>query len=97
MPYLNVTDLSQKALLIGSREIGIHVSRDKNPLNAWEIEGRAFSAEMIPPGNSAYGFLYFQTGIQKGSTLYLSGLKEAGTGQELLFFEIPLRAEIPAR
>src|ERR1700678_1261540 len=30
----------------------------KSPLDFWEIEGRAFVAEMIPPGNSAYGFLY---------------------------------------
>jgi hypothetical protein len=46
---------------------------------------------MIPPGNSAYGFVYFQTAIQKGSTIYLSGLTEAATGKELLFFEIPLQ------
>jgi hypothetical protein len=63
----------------------------KSPLNVWEIEGRAFSAEMIPPGNSAFGFLYFQTGIQKGATIYLSGLTVAATGKELLFFEIPLQ------
>jgi len=63
----------------------------KSPLNVWEIEGRAFAAEMIPPGNSAYGFIYFQTGIQKGATIYLSGLTEASTGKELLFFEIPLQ------
>jgi hypothetical protein len=63
----------------------------KSPLNVWEIEGRAFAAEMIPPGNSAYGFLYFQTGIQKGATIYLSGLTVAATGKELLFFEIPLQ------
>jgi hypothetical protein len=63
----------------------------KSPLDVWEIEGRAFAAEMIPPGNSAYGFLYFQTGIQKGATIYLSGMTEAASGKELLFFEIPLQ------
>ncbi len=63
----------------------------KSPLNVWEIEGRALAAEMIPPGNSAYGFVYFQTGIQKGATIYLSGMTEAATGKELLFFEIPLQ------
>jgi hypothetical protein len=46
---------------------------------------------MIPPGNSAYGFVYFQTGIQKGATIYLSGITEAASGKELLFFEIPLQ------
>ena len=62
----------------------------KNPLDAWEIEGRAFTAKMIPPGQTASGFFYFQTGIQHGATVYLSGLREAASGKELLFFEIPL-------
>jgi len=62
----------------------------KNPLDAWEIEGRAFAAKMLPAGNSAYGFVYFETGLQRGATIYLSGLAEADTGKELLYFEIPL-------
>jgi len=61
----------------------------KNPLNNWAIEGRAFSAEMLPPGQSASGFFYFQTGYQTGASLYLSGLREADSGKELLYFEIP--------
>jgi hypothetical protein len=63
----------------------------KNPLDAWEIEGRAFAAQMLPPGQSASGFFYFQTGIQRGSTIYLSGLSEADSGKELFYFEIPLQ------
>ena len=63
----------------------------KNPLDAWEIEGRAFSAQMLPPGNSASGFFYFQTGLQPDSTITISGITEAKTGKELLFFEIPLK------
>ena len=62
----------------------------KNPLNAWEIEGRAFSAEMLPAGNSASGFVYFESGLERGSTIYLSGIVEAATGKELLYFEIPI-------
>ena len=62
----------------------------KNPLNAWEIEGRALAAQMLPAGQSASGFLYFRTGVQRGATIYLSGLTEAGTGKELFYFEIPL-------
>ena len=62
----------------------------KNPLDNWEIEGHAFSAVMLPPGQSASGFFYFQTGYQRGSSLYLSGLKEAQSGRELLYFEIPV-------
>lgn len=62
----------------------------KNPLDAWEIEGRAFAAQMLPPGNSASGFFYFQTILQPKAAIYLSGLAEAGTGKEILYFEIPL-------
>lgn len=67
------------------------VPRSKqNPLSEWEIEGRAFSAKMIPPGETASGFFYFQTGHRSNSSLVLQGLQEAGTGRELFFFEIPL-------
>lgn len=62
----------------------------KNPLNAWEVEGRAFAAKMLPPGQSASGFVYFQTGLQRGAAIYLSGLSEAASGAGLLYFEIPL-------
>lgn len=63
----------------------------KNPLAAWEVEGRAFAAKTLPPGESASGFFYFQAGLQPGATIYLSGLTEAATGQELFYFEIPLQ------
>jgi hypothetical protein len=62
----------------------------KNPLAEWEIEGRAFAAKMLPPGQSASGFFYFQTGFMRSSTLYVSGLKDAKSGEELFYFEIPL-------
>ena len=62
----------------------------KNPLDAWEIEGRAFAAQMLPAGQSASGFFYFRTGLQRGATIYLNGLTEAATGNELFYFEIPL-------
>ncbi len=70
---------------------GIHVSRNKNPLAEWEIEGRAFSAKMIPPNDKASGFFYFQTGSRGGATLVLSGIRNARSGEEFFFFEIPLR------
>jgi hypothetical protein len=64
----------------------------KQPLSEWEIEGRAFAAEMIPPGESASGFFYFQTGHRTGSTLFVSGLRDAASNQELIYFELPLAA-----
>lgn len=63
----------------------------KNPLDEWEIEGRALAAQMLPPGQSASGFLYFQAGLQHGATLYLNGLYEAATGKEIFYFELPLQ------
>jgi len=69
----------------------VKVLKQKNPLDVWEIEGRAFSAQMLPPMQSASGFFYFQTGLQRDATLYITGIAEAQTGKELLFFEIPLK------
>jgi len=62
----------------------------KNPLNAWEIEGRAFSAKMLPAHESASGFFYFQTAHRPGAKFYLTGIKEAATGKDIFFFEVPL-------
>jgi hypothetical protein len=62
----------------------------KNPLAEWEIEGRAFAAKMLPPGQSASGFFYFQTGFMRSSTLQISGLKDARSGEDLFYYEIPL-------
>ena len=37
---------------------GIKIGKGKkNPLDAWEIEGRAFSAQMLPPGQIGFRFL----------------------------------------
>src|SRR5574340_591243 len=65
------------------------VLKRKNPLNTWEIEGRAWAAKMIPPGESASGFFYFETTYLPGARLYLTGLSEADTGKELFYYEIP--------
>jgi hypothetical protein len=62
----------------------------KSPLDVWEIEGRAFAAKLIPPHESANGFFYFQTEHKPGSRFYLSGIKVAATGQDILYFDIPL-------
>ena len=68
----------------------IPLPKKKNPLKEWEIEGLAFAARMVPPGESVHGFFYFQSRLDPGSQLYLTGLSEAKTGNELFYFEIPL-------
>jgi hypothetical protein len=71
--------------------IPIPTGGKKNKLDSWEIEGLAFAAKMLPPGESAHGFYYFQTRHQVGSALYLTGLQEAGSGKELFYYEIPMQ------
>jgi hypothetical protein len=73
------------------RPIPIPLSRKhKNPLDVWEIDGRAFSAKLLPPHESANGFFYFQTVHGPGAKFYMSGVKVASTGQDVFYFEIPL-------
>jgi hypothetical protein len=45
---------------------------------------------MLPPGESASGFVYFQTSHRPGSVLYITGIRDAASRRELFYFEIPL-------
>jgi hypothetical protein len=74
---------------------GSRVKHPKNPLANGSIDVRAFSARMLPHGDQASGFFYFQTSYRPGSRAYLTGIQEAGTGRELLYFEIPLSNDGP--
>jgi hypothetical protein len=69
----------------------------KGPLNTPEIETRAFAAKMLTDGSSAYGFFYFQTAHIPGSKIVLSGLKDAATGKDYFYFDVPLDAKADAR
>jgi len=71
---------------------GITIKRTpKNPLAEWEIEGRAFAAKMVPAGQSASGFVYFQLEHSSAAaSVYISGLEDPVSGKELYFFEIPM-------
>lgn len=64
--------------------------KKKNPLNTPEIMTRAFVAKLLPPGDSASGFFYFQARPEAGDQIYLNGLHETLTGQEIIYFEFPL-------
>lgn len=71
---------------------GVKLSKQpKNPLAEWEIEGRAFAAKMIPAGQSAGGFVYFQMDQSSAAaSVDLAGMQNAVTGKELYYFEIPM-------
>ncbi len=66
----------------------------KGPLAKWEITERAFTAPVVPPQSSASGFFYYLTGRAPdpipGSAIYLSGVRDLVSGQELFYFEISL-------
>ena len=71
---------------------GIKIAKaPKNPLAEWEIEGRAFAAKMLPAGQSASGFVYFQVPqTSLAASVIISGLEDAVSGKELYYFEIPM-------
>ncbi|MDQ2713176.1 MAG: hypothetical protein M3Y24_13275 [Acidobacteriota bacterium] len=71
----------------------VPLPKKKNPLNASEISTRAFAAKMLPPGDSASGFVYFEARPESGDKIYLNGMKDARSAQELLYFEFPLERE----
>jgi hypothetical protein len=62
----------------------------KNPLDTIEIEGRSFSVKILPPHDSANGFFYFQLEHRPGAKFFLTGIKQAATGKDVTFFEIPI-------
>jgi hypothetical protein len=70
--------------------VPLPLPKKKNPLNSPEIVSRAFSAKMLPPGDSATGFFYFEARSEAGDKLYLNGLRDARSGQDILYFEFPM-------
>lgn len=74
----------------GAGPIPLPRKKYKNPLNTIEIDGRAFSVKILPPHDTANGFFYFQTDHRPGAKFFLTGIKQAATGKDITFFEIPL-------
>ncbi len=74
---------------LGPKPLPIPTRKKKNPLSAPEIEGRAFAAKMIAAGESASGFFYFNVRHRTTAKIYLNGLVDASTNQEIFYFEIP--------
>jgi hypothetical protein len=62
--------------------------KPKNPLNVPEIEGRAFSARMLPPAANTSGFFYFRAQAESGMRLLVNGIVQRPSGKALLYFEI---------
>ncbi len=77
----------------GKRPSGVPVPiplpKKKNPLTTPEIVTRAFAAKMLPPGDSASGFFYFEARPEAGDSIYINGLRDARSGGEIMYFEFP--------
>lgn len=65
----------------------------KGPLNVWEITGRAFAPRLLPADESASGFFYFDAGHEPGARLYLTGIRDAASGKDFFYFEVPLEKQ----
>jgi hypothetical protein len=74
----------------GRMPVPIPLPKKKNPLAAPEFDSRAWGARNLVGNESAHGFYYFQTAWQRGAYLYISGIKEAGSGKELFYAEVPI-------
>ena len=68
----------------------IPLPKKKNALRSPAIDSRAFAAKMLPPGETASGFFYFEAAPEDGDQLYIDGLRESGSGREIMYFEFPL-------
>jgi hypothetical protein len=79
--------------LAGGGPLPFPLPKKKNPLNTPELVERAFSARVVPANDSVSGFFYFEARPETGDSLYLSGVRDARTSKELLYFEFPLAAK----
>ncbi len=77
----------------GIKQTPIPMPKKKNPMNSPDIVVRAFSAKMLPPGDSASGFFYFEARPERGDKLYVNGMREARSGTEIMYFEFPLEEQ----
>ena len=69
----------------------VPLPKKKNPLSSPELLTRAFSAKVLAPGDTASGFFYFEAKPETGDSIYLNGMHDARTGQEVMYFEFPFQ------
>lgn len=79
--------------------VGTMVTRvKKGPLARQDFSDREFSAPVVLPGETVGGFFYFDIGMGNdplSGAIYVAGLNNMSTGQELFYFEIPLASSAP--
>ena len=68
----------------------VSLPKKGNPFASPEVTERVFSAKMLPPKDSANGFFFFEARPEPGDKLYVSGIRDARSGEEIMYFEFPL-------
>jgi hypothetical protein len=73
----------------------------RGPKNEAELSSREFAAPAAAPHSQVFGFFYYRLGKGPdripGSKIYITGIRDARTGQDLLYFEIALDGYARAR
>ena len=90
---LHLAETGKKPPKLGAGPLPIPMPKKRNPLNTPELVERAFSARVVPANDSVGGFFYFEAHPEAGDSLYVSGLRDARSGKELLYYEFPLAAK----
>lgn len=86
IPFLGTQGKSHS---VNKMPVPVPLPKKKNPLNSPEIVVRAFAAKMLPPGDSASGFFYFEARPENGDSIYVNGLRDARSQKEIFYFEFP--------
>jgi hypothetical protein len=95
LPYLTGVRRPREAGAGGGIPSPIPLPRRRNPLSAVEFDTRAWGAKSLLKGEQAHGFLYFQARYARNAILYVSGIREASTGKEVFFAEVPIDPATP--
>lgn len=86
----NLQYLGKRSVKTSVTPVQVRLPKKKNPLLSPELVTRAFAAKMLPPGDSASGFFYFEATPETGDKLYINGLHDTPNGQEITYFEFPI-------
>ena len=87
---MHLGETGKKPPKLGGGPLPIPLPKKKNPLNSVQLVERAFSAKIVPANDSVSGFFYFEAKPEAGDSLYLSGVRDARTNKELLYYEFRL-------
>lgn len=77
----------------GIKQTPIPMPKKKNPMASPDLVVRSFTAKMLPPGDSASGFFYFEAQSERGDKLYVNGMRGARSGNDIMYIEFPIEGQ----